>query len=209
MQDNFLEKEMETVKQSIDPESFRFKVLESSSRFKDGWVDLAKKLTKILGENLYREWGYTSFEQYCRLEIRIKKNTALKLTGAWQFYQHEISGQGQTQEEPPKDQIPELEAIGMLQKAKESHQWPSDMYEELKNNALEQSVPINGLRKQFNDFNKLLGETKEENLSEQITRSAVQLRKLLRKYGDAPLAFFETLEEIEAFVQNSRSPRPE
>jgi len=84
------ERHIERIMEELDPSSERFQVLETAKKFKSSWVELGDRLLGVNNRNLYRDWGYGSFEEYCTREIRIKKETAQKLTLAYRFMeQHE------------------------------------------------------------------------------------------------------------------------
>ena len=47
-------------------------MLEGARRFKSAWVELGRLLVEVKREELWREWGYPSFERYCSKELFIR-----------------------------------------------------------------------------------------------------------------------------------------
>ncbi len=81
---------MSDVEEALEPgkvrlERFRESVRQAARRFKSTWFELAGLLVKVRGETLFEGWGYESFESYCWKELRIRRQTALKLTRSYSF----------------------------------------------------------------------------------------------------------------------------
>ena len=71
-------------------DGFRGEVRAAARAFKASWTGLARVLTRVRDEALWKGWGFSSFESYCAEEIHIRKATALKLTRSWTFlHRHE------------------------------------------------------------------------------------------------------------------------
>ena len=79
------EVEMEAQLKTLDPSSERYATLSAARDFKASWVALGELLTRVREGSLYREWGYSSFEAYARRELRIRQDTANKLTRSFSF----------------------------------------------------------------------------------------------------------------------------
>ena len=77
--------------EKLDPNSHRKQLIDAARAFKSNWIMFGEYLTKIASEKRYLEWGYQSFEEYCKLEIRIKKNTARKNSRYFFIYVIRIS----------------------------------------------------------------------------------------------------------------------
>lgn len=144
------EQHIEEIMQQLDPASERYRVLNSARRFKSSWVELGEELLKVNRENLYRDWGYESFEDYCSREVRIKKPTALKLTRAYNYL---------TREEPQLlarqselSPLPDYRTVDLLRQAREEEQLSGDQYTELRKTALEQQRSHPTVLKQFKEM---------------------------------------------------------
>lgn len=100
----------------LDPSSKRYQVLAAIREFKASWVDVGENLTEVRESEMFREWGYATFEQYCRRELRIKNETANKLTRSFMFLREHEPGalaEGAAKELPP------LDVVDLLSQARE------------------------------------------------------------------------------------------
>ena len=77
--------EIETKLTALDPSSKRHHVLSAVRDFKASWVVVGEELTEVREKSLFEGWGYTNFETYCRRELRIKNDTANRLTRSCSF----------------------------------------------------------------------------------------------------------------------------
>lgn len=181
--------------QQIEPGSFRHEVLQTSMQFKANWIEYGKLLTKVASDKKFEEWGYRSFEEYCQVEARIKKSTAMKLTNAWFFL---------SQQEPElvneNQNLPDLETVNILQKAKETEGWTPEMYGALRESALEKQQSSSTLARKFKEMNDALKDEDEKKPIDKTRNLAVKLKKDLAKLM-APEKFQGYLDEIETFLQ--------
>ena len=143
----------------LDQNSYRYQIMIAARKFKANWIEMGEMLTQVASKNAYSEWGYKSFEDYCWLELRIKKSTALKLTNAWFFLKDEAPQYLNLENE---SQIPDLRSVDVLQKAKAEKKWTPEMFAELKDLALEKNRSGTTLQKKFKEMNLALGIDSEE-----------------------------------------------
>ena len=151
---------------------FRKAMADSARQFKSNWVRFGSSLTKVASEKLYEPWGFGTFEDYCREEIKIRKATAMKLTSAFFFL---------SQEEPaylqnPNALTPDLDAISVLQKAREKGNLSEDDFADLKENVFEKGLSGSTLSRQYKKLSDL---GKEENQGE-IRNKALSLTEKLK-----------------------------
>lgn len=115
--------------------SFRRKVLEGAQRFKSAWVELGRLLVDVKRKELWREWGYPSFERYCSKELFIRSATAEKLTASYGFLErHEprlAHAPGGEAKAPP------FEVIEVLSRAEASGRLSDGGWRELRDEVLE------------------------------------------------------------------------
>jgi hypothetical protein len=100
--------EMAAQLRQLDPASPRFGVLQAARAFKASWVALGQRLTLARESNGFVEWGFSSFEAYCRRELRIRQDTANKLTRSFAFlrdHQPDVLESAQTRDMPPLDVV--------------------------------------------------------------------------------------------------------
>jgi hypothetical protein len=113
------EVEIEAKLQALDPATKRFRVLSAVRDFKASWVAVGEELTEVRESSLFEEWGYTNFETYCRRELRIKDDTANKLTRSFSFLRdHEP----QALDERQQRELPPLDVVDLLSQARERAQ---------------------------------------------------------------------------------------
>src|ERR1035438_7156771 len=73
-----------------DPE--RAELLARARRFKASWIELAEGLTAVKRSGGWKNLGYDSFEAYAKGELRIRQETADKLTGSYTFLKRRAPG---------------------------------------------------------------------------------------------------------------------
>lgn len=129
----------------VPPGSFRHTVLLAARRFKSSWVELGKLLTQVRHEGLFTEWGYGSFEAYCLGELRIKKQTADKLTRNFSFLEkHEP----QVMKAPElAEAAPAFEVVEVLAQAEERGQLSAGEYKSIRDAIWNQEKPTSELRR--------------------------------------------------------------
>src|SRR5258706_12847144 len=66
-----------------DPE--RADMIARVRRFKASWFELGEALTDMKRTEEFKRWGFPNFEDYCRRELHLKRETADKLTGSFIF----------------------------------------------------------------------------------------------------------------------------
>jgi hypothetical protein len=133
----------------FDPaaDGFRHTVLLAARRFKSTWVELGKLLTKVRDEALFEGWGYPSFEAYCLAELRIRKQTALKLTRSFTFLdKHEP----QALERPElREAAPPFEVVEVLAGAEERGQLSAQDYKSIRDTIWNPDRPVSELKREL------------------------------------------------------------
>jgi hypothetical protein len=115
----------------IEPDSPRYRVLESALAFKSSWVVLGEHLADVVKSSAFKAWGYASFERYCSDELFITTSTAKKLVRSWQWIGDEApeylppksTGDLQARKESaalPSGDLPDLKSITVLADAKKA-----------------------------------------------------------------------------------------
>lgn len=120
--------------EELPPGSMRRKVLEGARRFKAAWVDFARLLAEVRRGELWRQWGYPSFDKYCSAELFIKRATAEKLTASYGFLErHEprlAEGRGD-------GAAPPFEVIEVLSRAEAAGRLDAAGWRELRDEVLD------------------------------------------------------------------------
>ncbi len=110
------EAEIQARLEGLDPESPRYQVLLTARDFRASWVKLGEQLTEVREKQQHRGWGYPSFEAYCRRELRLRQETANKLTRSFGFMRDH---QPAALEERAARELPPLDVVDLLSQARE------------------------------------------------------------------------------------------
>jgi len=131
--------------------TLRYQTLEAAKNFKKSWIEFGQFLYAVSRDKQYREWGYLSFEAYCKGELGIKKETAGKLLRSYYFLEyHEpeyIHPQNLARLAPGK--IPPYEAVNTLRLAKENSRVSEEDYALLRKDVLEDQADPREVKKKF------------------------------------------------------------
>lgn len=122
----------------LTPGTLRHQLLQSAQKFKSSWVELGSLLVRVRNEGTWNEWGFKTFEDYCGKELRIKRQTALKLTNSYAFLaKHEKELFDEPREASPESpererEAPAFEVVSVLAGAEERGQLSDQDYKELR-----------------------------------------------------------------------------
>ncbi len=140
---------IEQLMRELDPSSPRYMVLATARQFKSSWVELGEQLIKVKNQAEFQGWGYESFEDYCSKEIRIRKETARKLTLAYRYLeQEEPNLLGAERRLQP---LPDYRAIDLLRQAREEQGFSDDEYAQLRESVIENERSLPTVQKQFRE----------------------------------------------------------
>jgi hypothetical protein len=132
----------------IEPGTPRYEALEIARRFKTSWVELGGTLAGVRRKKLYEQWGFPSFEAYCKDEIRIKPRTAAKLTASFSFLKEQEPAV--LRRDGLERPIPDMAAVDVLRRAREDEQVGDDQYRRIKEMALDEASPAS-LRREYRE----------------------------------------------------------
>lgn len=114
--------------------SMRRRVLEGAQRFKSAWVELGRLLCEVKREELWRQWGYPSFERYCSKELFIRSATADKLTASFGFLERHEPDLARARGE---SKAPPFEVIEVLSRAEAAGRLSDTGWRELRDEVLD------------------------------------------------------------------------
>lgn len=118
----------------------------AAKRYKSSWVDLGKLLVQVRDQALYEEWGFPNFETYCLNELRIRKQTAMKLTRNFSFLdKHEPE---RMQGTDIVERAPAFEVVEVLAQAEERGQLSAQEYKSIRDSIWNQERPVSELRRE-------------------------------------------------------------
>ena len=142
------EQQIEQLLEQLEPGSDRYTVLSSAKNFKSSWVDLGRLLKQVRGSRLYSDWGYDSFEDYCSREIRIRRQTADKLTMAFHYLE---KNQPKLVEDPLRP-LPDYRSIDLLQQATADNKFSHEQQQELEQAVFEGKLSHPSIAKRFREM---------------------------------------------------------
>ena len=164
---------IEQIMRQLDPASPRYRVLSVARQFKSSWVELGEQLTLVRNSGEFNAWGYTSFEDYCRDEVRIKKETARKLTCAFNFLEKEEPDLlARSRELQP---IPDYRSIDLLRQAREEALMDDEQYQLLREAVIDKERSHPTVAKQFRE----LSGQQQMPTQPQLARSALMAARRL------------------------------
>lgn len=110
----------------LDEESPRYRILEAALAFKSSWIILGEHLAEVLKTQLWRGWGYPSFERYAADELFLTAATAKKLVRSFQWIGAEApeyipriqEGRLVLPKAPAEGGFPDVNAVNVLAEAR-------------------------------------------------------------------------------------------
>lgn len=175
-----IERKMETV----EPGSLRYNVLEAVKSFKSSWIGLGQIIYTVYKDKMFKEWGYLTFEAYCKAELGLQKQTASKLLHSYYFLEkHEPQFLKTVQADEAVDPkaIPTVDAINVLRLAANNKTLTEEDYQEFKKNVFEEGKEGKEVKKQMGLRLRSLREEEDP----QKAREERRIRALKRLYSTA------------------------
>ncbi|HUU01405.1 MAG TPA: hypothetical protein VM425_08210 [Myxococcota bacterium] len=125
--------------EQLQPGTPRYEMLEVARRFKTSWVDLGGKLYGVRNKRLFLQWGFGKFEEYCSQELRIKPQTAAKLTASYAFLKQE--GPAVLKRDGIEKPVPDMQVIDLLRRIREKERVPEREFSRIKELAFDDAPP--------------------------------------------------------------------
>jgi hypothetical protein len=156
----------------------RVELLRRARRFKASWIELAEGLSNVRRSGEFKRWGYGSFEDYARLELHLRQETAEKLVGSFLFLKKrapEVLGR-----DGIGTAIPSYQAVDFLRRAEEKDDAPKEAVSAIRTRVLDEGAALPSIVRQFRDavFPVSEDEKKERDISA-LLNVAKRLRELL------------------------------
>jgi hypothetical protein len=181
-----LEMENRMLAVADDPE--RVDALAKARSFKRSWLELAETLSKIYERKTWKQWGYGSFDEYCRQELHITKNTASKLLGSFRFLKTSAPKIIERAHQAPEAPIPSMKAIDFVARAEKRGEAEPKVLREIRRAAFEEGADAPMLTKRFKEVAfPVKPDQKKAKLRTQMASTGKRLAALLAD-PDSPLA---------------------
>ena len=167
---------------TLDPGSWRARALTTAIDFKRSWVQLARELTDIKAQGVFREWGYRTFEVYAQTELSLRRDTVQKLVRSFDYLHRYEPAVLEAHENEESDvvSIPGYQALDILAEARDNPYLAEGDYREIRDQVFRDDPPASAVR-------RLVKQHAPEPPKTDTDDPAVRLRKALnlaeRLYG--------------------------
>jgi hypothetical protein len=192
---------IEQLMQQLPPDSERYRVLASARQFKSSWVELGEWLARVSNNNQFADWGYTTFEDYCTKEVRIRKKTAEKLLLAYRFLERKEPGLIERKEGRP---LPDYRSVDLLRQADEEKPFSMAEYGELRQAIIEEERSHPTVARQFRDIDH--SHQPEKKTSHQYRNALMAAKRLstsLQEIPDVPNGLSQAVEQLVGFLEDA------
>lgn len=170
-----------------DPE--RAQMLRLSRRFKTTWIELGEALSRVKRDKSWERWGYDTFENYAKNELKLRGDTVDKLTGSFMFL-HKKAPEV-LRRDPMETALPSYMAVDYLRRVEEradaDDSIPQTAVAEVRQKILEDGVPMAKVAKLYKDtLFPTTDHQKREAARKDIKKVATKLRDLLAESDSLP-----------------------
>jgi hypothetical protein len=193
----------------IEPGSLRYQALEAAKNFKASWIGLGQTLFTVYKDKMFKEWGFQTFEAYCKAEVGIHQQTASKLLHSYYFLEKNEpeflkSVQSEGDVEPKK--IPVLDAVNVLRLAANNKELSEEDYQDFKKSVFEDGKEGKEVRKQVGLRLRSLREevdpkkAREQRRESTLRRLLATVKTLQKELVGGNLVSDRTAKELEKVV---------
>jgi hypothetical protein len=163
--------------------SARRRILEGARRFKAAWVDFGRLLAEVRRGELWREWGYASFERYCSKELLIRPGTAEKLTLSYGFLERHEPALARARGEA---RAPPFEVVEVLSRAEAAGRLSQEGWRDLREEVLERPPTPAAMARRLAEKFGPAPPPAAPRKAERLERLAALARRLAASCGDDP-----------------------
>jgi len=193
------EAKIEHLLSQLEPGSERYRILSSAKQFKSSWVDLGQQLQEVRRDRLYAQWGYECFEDYCSREIRIRRQTADKLTMAYHYLEQKTPTL--ISEDRNLSPLPDFRSIDLLRQADADTKFSHEQQQELHNAVFEGNLSHPTIAKRFKEISmEVADESVRQHAEFKSALSAA--RRLQSAIGGLPDKFMDQELNLAPLIQS-------
>ena len=109
-------------------------------RFKASWYELGSALTEMRRTEAFKSWGFADFEDYCKKELHLRRETADKLTGSYAFLRR--AAPEVLERDGRQAPIPSYQSVDFLRRAEEESDAPPETLSELRRQVIEEGAEL-------------------------------------------------------------------
>lgn len=128
----------------------RAELLARARRFKASWLELGEALTEVRRNGQWQHWGHASFEEYARKELRLRPDTADKLTASYGFLAHHAPAV--LERDGVEHPIPSYQAVDFLRRAEEREDAPPEVVAELRRRVIDEAAPLPAVSRKYREI---------------------------------------------------------
>jgi hypothetical protein len=180
-----------------DHDPVRAELIARARRFKASWFELGEALVEQKRSEHFKRWGYPTFDDYCRRELHLRKETADKLTGSFAFLRTRapevLARDGRN------GVIPTYQAVDFLRRAEEEAEAPEETMRELRRHVLDEGTSLPKLSRLYREVVLPVDETekteKRRGALRQTIDRLIELLALARDEGTVPAPLAAEVEE--------------
>jgi hypothetical protein len=202
-----LEAVTSALSEELPASSLRQTLLVTARRFKSIWFELGALLVRVRDQASHQQWGYPTFEDYCWKELRLRRQTVLKLTRSYSFLSKHEPKAALSQQ--MRQRAPRFEIVEVLAEADEKGGLSPEEYQAVRDSIWSSDKPVSELKREFSERFPALGSSGEA--SPRPQRLAYASRKLaddLKAHQGAPRAIVQRAEALAEDVEEwARSVR--
>lgn len=195
--------------EALEPNSLRYRVLNSAKDFKSSWIELGQALFTVYKEKKFKDWGYLTFEAYCTKEVGVRQATGLKLLRSYSFLEHEEPSylRKMTEEEPKPSEIPSVESVNALRLVKASDRVPARDYEKLREEVLDKAGEETEVKKKVRYLLQTYPSQKSEAAGDPVKKKDAAVKKILTQLRAAKMELGDlkfpavVLKEVDALIE--------
>ncbi len=189
----------------------REEIQKSAKHFKKNWIDFAKILHKVNQNQLFEHWGYKSIVKYAKKELNIKRETVFKLLSSYDYLIDEKIDLTEN------ENIPSIESLNQLKKIKDDAKKDTNLdedsfneiYQSLKDEAFNNNISANTIKKKFNDYTNDSEEEVEENdiTKEEAKKASFHFKRFYSIFTklELPNNVHNSLEEVNEFFEDIKN----
>jgi hypothetical protein len=191
----------------IPPGSLRHTALLTAKRFKSIWVEFGALLVRVRDGLQYQQWGYSTFEEYCAKELRIRRQTALKLTRSYSFLAKHEPKSSIDQESGYR--APRFEVVEVLADAEQRGQLSESEYASVRDSIWNSNQSLSGLKRDLAErFPAPQQRAQSQGAPRRLAADARRLAKELAAHRRVPRAIVERAsalaDDVEEWSANSQ-----
>jgi hypothetical protein len=181
-----------------DPE--RADMIARVRRFKASWYELGSALTEMRRTDRFKQWGFVDFEDYCRRELHLKRETADKLTGSYAFLRR--AAPEVLQRDGREAPIPSYQAVDFWRRAEEESEAPPETLNEIRRAVLDEGTDLPKLSRIYRQVVFPVDEEDQSDKRRQSLKQTVnKLVELLALARDEKLVPAQLCAEVEEPLQ--------